>query len=54
MVRAFEDEISKKMVIPEHPELMGAIGAALVAAQVKLNTKTRFKGFETGIGSERL
>jgi predicted CoA-substrate-specific enzyme activase len=45
MVRALEDEIRIKMVIPEHPELMGAIGAALLAAQVTTKNPTRFKGF---------
>ncbi len=31
MVRAFEEELAVKLTIPPHPELMGAIGAALLA-----------------------
>jgi predicted CoA-substrate-specific enzyme activase len=31
MVRAFEEEMGYHMIIPEHPELMGAIGVALLA-----------------------
>jgi predicted CoA-substrate-specific enzyme activase len=45
MVRALEEEIKIKMVIPEHPDLMGAIGAALHAAQRPMNNLTKFKGF---------
>ena len=45
MVRAFEDELKTEMVIPEHPELMGAIGAALLAEQRTTDKPTRFKGF---------
>ncbi len=44
MVRALEEEIRIKMVIPEHPELMGAIGAALIAAQQPIDKSTSFKG----------
>jgi predicted CoA-substrate-specific enzyme activase len=45
MVRAFEDELKIKPVIPEHPELMGAIGAALLAKSHDSGKATRFKGF---------
>jgi predicted CoA-substrate-specific enzyme activase len=45
MVRAFEDELKTALVIPEHPQLMGAIGAALLAGQSGSDTPTRFKGF---------
>jgi predicted CoA-substrate-specific enzyme activase len=45
MVRAFEDELQTRLVIPEHPELMGAIGVALVGRQTK-DKPTRFKGFD--------
>jgi predicted CoA-substrate-specific enzyme activase len=31
MVRAFEEELGYRITIPEHPELMGAIGVALLA-----------------------
>ena len=45
MVRAFEDEMNVKLVIPEHPELMGAIGAALLAARDPEIHPTKFRGF---------
>jgi activator of 2-hydroxyglutaryl-CoA dehydratase len=38
MVRAFEGELKTRLVIPEHPELMGAIGAALLAGRPTSNT----------------
>jgi len=54
MVRALEEEIKIKMVIPEHPELMGAIGAALLAAQQPMNNTTNFKGFNiTSVSDKR-
>jgi activator of 2-hydroxyglutaryl-CoA dehydratase len=31
IVRAFEEELGLKLVIPSHPELMGAVGAGLLA-----------------------
>ena len=31
IVRAFEEELELKLVIPPHPELMGAVGAGLLA-----------------------
>jgi predicted CoA-substrate-specific enzyme activase len=46
MVRAFEDELETGIVIPEHPELMGAIGAALLVGRQTPNKPTRFKGFD--------
>ncbi len=45
MVRAFQDELKTRLVIPEHPELMGAIGAALLAGQQTTHKPTCFKGF---------
>jgi predicted CoA-substrate-specific enzyme activase len=45
MVRAFGDELKTQLIIPKHPELMGAIGAALLAAQSTSKTPTRFRGF---------
>ena len=53
MVRALEDEIEIKMVIPEHPELMGAIGAALLAARHPDINPTRFKGFNPANVSDK-
>jgi len=46
MVRAFEDELKTEMTIPEHPELLGAIGAALLAGRQTADIPTRFKGFK--------
>jgi len=44
MIRAFEDELKIRLIIPEHPEMMGATGAALLAMRRKSNEATRFKG----------
>jgi predicted CoA-substrate-specific enzyme activase len=54
MVRAIEEEIKIKIIIPEHPELMGAIGAALLSAQQSTNNITNFKGFNiTSVSNKR-
>jgi predicted CoA-substrate-specific enzyme activase len=45
MVRAFEDELDSAVVIPEYPELMGAIGAAILAGQQTADKPSGFKGF---------
>ncbi|RJO62927.1 MAG: 2-hydroxyglutaryl-CoA dehydratase [Dehalococcoidia bacterium] len=45
MVRAFEDELKTEIIIPEHPELMGAVGAAILAGRQTAGKPTRFKGF---------
>jgi predicted CoA-substrate-specific enzyme activase len=47
MVRAFEEELGTKIFVPEHHEIMGAIGAAIIACENFRTTgnKTRFKGF---------
>ena len=47
IVRAFEEELGTELIIPEHPELMGAIGVALLAQPEISNKPSRFKGFET-------
>jgi predicted CoA-substrate-specific enzyme activase len=46
MVRAFENELETGIVIPEHPEMMGAIGAALLAGRQTTDKPTRFNGFD--------
>lgn len=48
IVRAFEESLGTEIVVPPHNEVMGAIGAALVAQEeISLNGhKTKFKGFE--------
>ncbi len=47
MKAAFEETIGSSVIIPEHYNMMGAIGAALLAkSQAEKNGKTNFKGFE--------
>ncbi len=50
MVKAFEDALNTKVVVPDNHQTMGAIGAALLAMEnYQFNeTKTKFKGFEVG------
>jgi predicted CoA-substrate-specific enzyme activase len=45
---AFEKALGKKLVIPKNYEVMGAIGAALLAKNAaRKNLKTHFAGFDT-------
>ncbi len=46
MLRAFEEELGSKLVIPGRPELTGAIGAALIASRDTSPAPTSFKGFD--------
>jgi predicted NodU family carbamoyl transferase len=47
MKSAFEDALGKSVFIPEHYNMMGAIGAALIAkAKAEKAGKTMFKGFD--------
>ncbi len=47
MKRAFEEALNCQVVIPPHYNVMGAIGAALLAKeQVRANGKTAFRGFD--------
>lgn len=50
MVKAFEEELGQKVVVPQHHQTMGAIGAALLAMENHqyTNTKTKFKGWQVG------
>ena len=50
MVKAFEEALNTKVVVPENHQTMGAIGAALLAMENHQfnNTKTTFKGFSVG------
>ncbi len=41
----FESTLGKKIIIPENYDVMGALGAALLAKKAKLQ-KTKFKGFD--------
>ncbi len=44
LVKAFEDQLGKKILIPKYPQFMGAIGMALIVAELGLES-TKFKGF---------
>ncbi len=48
MVRAFEEELNVEIIIPPHPQIIGAIGAALLVRQELANNgyQSQFKGFE--------
>ena len=45
VVSAFEQVTGKKMIVPEHHDVTGAIGVAILAKKHK-NQKSRFKGFD--------
>jgi predicted CoA-substrate-specific enzyme activase len=45
MVRAFEEELGLKLIVPDRPELTGAIGAAILASRDVSTSPTHFKGF---------
>ncbi|MCU0662441.1 MAG: 2-hydroxyglutaryl-CoA dehydratase [Myxococcota bacterium] len=44
IVRAFEEELGRKVIVPEHNTVMGALGMALYAASTQ--EPTRFKGLQ--------
>jgi predicted CoA-substrate-specific enzyme activase len=47
VVAAFEQVLGKKLIIPPHFDVTGAIGAAILAKRsMKEGQKTRFKGFD--------
>ena len=50
MVKAFEEALNTKIVVPENHQTMGAIGAALLAMENHQYTEvsTKFKGWEVG------
>lgn len=50
MVKAFEEALGHKIVVPENHQTMGAIGAALLAMENHQYTEneTKFKGWEVG------
>jgi predicted CoA-substrate-specific enzyme activase len=45
IVKAFEEELEQEILVPPHHEVMGAIGAAIVAREEHAEV-TRFKGFD--------
>ncbi|UCC90853.1 MAG: 2-hydroxyglutaryl-CoA dehydratase [Dehalococcoidia bacterium] len=48
IVKALQEELNTEIIVPPHHELMGAIGAALLAHEemVSSNNGSKFKGFE--------
>ena len=50
MVKEFEEALGHKVIVPDHHQTMGAIGAALLAMENHQYTdaKTTFKGWEVG------
>ena len=48
IVRAFEEELKEEIIVPSHPELMGAIGAAILVQEKMLanGSSSRFKGIQ--------
>jgi predicted CoA-substrate-specific enzyme activase len=47
MVRAFEEALQSEILVPDHYEVMGAIGIALLAKDVQQGiAQSRFKGFD--------
>lgn len=50
MVKAFEEALNTKVVVPDNHQTMGAIGAALLAMENHQynNAETKFKGFSVG------
>jgi len=46
IVKALQEELDTKIIVPAHHEIMGAIGAALLAhEQMGNNKRSKFKGF---------
>jgi predicted CoA-substrate-specific enzyme activase len=53
VVSAFHQQLEgKKLTVPEHKEVTGAIGAALLAREETTGQKSRFKGFREVVDSE--
>lgn len=48
IIEAFREELGEEIIIPEHHDVMGAYGSALLAKEKEQNLKstTKFKGFE--------
>jgi len=45
IVRTLQEELAIEIIIPPHPEIMGAIGAALLLDEELVRNKSSFKGF---------
>ncbi len=51
IVKAFQEELGVEIIVPPHPEIMGAIGAAsLVHEEMVNNNGCKFKGFGVSTG----
>jgi len=46
IIRAFKEELDANIIVPAHHEIMGAIGAALLAHEEKESNESSFKGFD--------
>jgi predicted CoA-substrate-specific enzyme activase len=48
IIKAFQDELKTEIIVPNHNEVMGAIGVALLAKEEieSKSLKSKFKGFE--------
>ena len=46
IVQALKKELKMDIIVPEHPEIMGAVGAALLARENAPEKHGKFKGFE--------
>lgn len=46
VVAAFEKVTGKEITVPEHHDVTGAIGAAIIALETNRGKKSRFKGFD--------
>ncbi len=47
MRRAFQDELQTEVIVPQHYDVMGAIGSALLASEhIACGNKTNFGGFD--------
>ncbi|HHY83183.1 MAG TPA: 2-hydroxyglutaryl-CoA dehydratase [Clostridiales bacterium] len=46
--RSFEDALGQRVIVPEHYDVMGAIGAAILAhKKIRQGYTTRFRGFDS-------
>ncbi len=53
VVSAFHQQLEgKKLAVPEHKEVSGAIGAALLAKEAMAGQKSKFKGFQEVVDRE--
>jgi len=53
VVSAFQSQLEdRKLIVPEHKEISGAIGAALLAREQVAGKQTKFKGFQRVVDSK--